>query len=441
MNGAGDQELQSVFSIILERRWLAIGVAFLAVAGGIAYTVFAPPIWEAKATIVFPVRSPGVLGTGNFDQGSLATSLAGGPTPLKVFAGMLESERALDFISDKSGVGRRKVRDMRFIQEQPTESSITISARDTDAKRAQSIVALHLDALREVNEKVSKPLDSNDAELLKAKLTVQQKVVADCEKALLEFQQKAQTSPTVVAAASGKDLNLIPASGHWSELLSQLEIQHASLDTSIRDAQSRTKHIAATQGNLPSSLPPVEKWRGKLTDLEYELKVKELTLAKEAPEVVKLRQTINLTEQQLRSELAQYSTAKSAGMVDSSSLTQRVALEAQISAVSRLAKLAPAEAIKLSQLTRDVTTQSSILQQLQSQYELASLQADRDPNHWQVLDEPRVDDKAINKSFAKNGIMSLIGGCALGAFFAIFAPRRKQKAEKIVTEIYESKAA
>jgi uncharacterized protein involved in exopolysaccharide biosynthesis len=120
---------------------------------------------------------------------------------------------------------------------------------------------------------------------------------------------------------------------------------------------------------------------------------------------------------------------------------ERVSLEAQIAAVSRLAKLAPAESIKLSQLTRVVTTQSTIVQQLQAQYQLASLQADRDPNHWEVLDDPRVDDKAVNKSFSKNGILSLIAGLALGAIAALFAPKRKVKAIKADPQISLDKAA
>ena len=106
-----------------------------------------------------------------------------------------------------------------------------------------------------------------------------------------------------------------------------------------------------------------------------------------------------------------------------------------------MAKLAPAESIRLSQLTRDVTTQGAILQQLQAQYQLADLQADRDPNKWEVLDEPRVDEKAVNKSLSKTGILSLLAGSALGTLAAMFAPYRKRKLADSEPEIKISKAA
>ena len=446
MNQTNDQELQSVFSVIWERKWLALSVAALVIAGGVAYTTFATPIWEARATLIFPVRLQSTLGNNGFDQSAPSSN---GPTPLRVFGGMLNSESALNIVSKTTHTERRKVRDMRTIQEQVPENSITISARDTNADLAKNVVASHLDALKSINDTVSKPLNQNDVEVIKTQLVAQRKRLASDERALLNFQQKSTTAPTVEAAGSGKDLSLIPNAGRWGEMLRQLEVQYASLDSSIKDAQHRMNRIAKNRSDLPASLPPVEKWRTKLTDLQYDLQLKELALAPEAPEVVKLKKTIQITKAELKSELSKYALAANAGMVDASGdtsklpnlLTQRVAIEAQIRAVKRLAEAAPAESIKLSQLTREVTTQSSILQQLQSQYQQATLQADRDANRWEVLDEPRVDDRAINKSYTKNGVLSAIAGCAFGALLAMIAPRRRRKAAVLEFQPDTKKAA
>ena len=442
------QELQSILSVVWDRRKLAFSVAGLTIIAGISYTVFVQPVWEAKATIVFPVRTPSILGTGSFEQSGLAASLTGGPTPLKIFGGMLESERAIGYVADMSDLRRRAIKDMRSIQDSPTQNSITISARHTDADLAKRVVTLHLDALTRINNSVSKPLVADDAIVLKGQLESQKKALLKSENELLAFQQTAQTAPSIGSSGSGKDSTIIPNAGRWSEMLHSLELQFVTLDTSIKDAQSRIRKLSTSLKDLPASLPPVEKWRGKLTELQYELKVKELTLAPESPELVKLRKTIEVTQDELQSELSKYTKSALAGMVDTAdssriptSLTQRVALEAQINAVRRLAKLAPAEAIRLSQLTRDVTTQGAILQQLQAQYQLADLQADRDPNKWEVLDEPLVDEKAVNKSFSKNGILSLLAGCALGTLAAMFAPHRKRKISDSKPEISISKAA
>ncbi len=442
------QELKSIFSIVWERRKLAFSIAGLTIIAGLSYTILTPAVWEAKATIVFPVRTPSILGTGSFEQSGLAASLTGGPTPLKIFGGMIESERAIGYVANMSDLSRRAIKDMRSIQDSPSQNSITVSARHTNAALAKRVVSLHLDALTKINNSVSKPLVSDDAVVLKAQVESQKKALQKSEAELLAFQQTAQTAPSFGSSGSGKDSTIVPNAGRWSELLQSLQLQFVTLDTSIKDAQSRIRKLSTSLKDLPASLPPVEKWRGKLTELQYDLKVKELTLAPESPELVKLRKTIEVTENELKSELAKYTKSALAGMVDTAdssriptSLTQRVALEAQIAAVRRLAKLAPAESIRLSQLTRDVTTQGAILQQLQAQYQLADLQADRDPNKWEVLDEPRVDEKAVNKSLSKSGILSLLAGLALGTLAAMFAPNKKQKLADSEPEITISKAA
>ncbi len=443
-----NQELKSIFSIVWDRRKLAFSVVGFTVIAGLTYTIVTPAVWEAKATIVFPVRTPSILGTGSFEQSGLAASLTGGPTPLKIFGGMIESERAIGYVSDMADLTRRTIKDMRTIQDSPSQNSITVSARHTNKDLAKRVVSLHLDALTKINNSISKPLVSDDAVVLKAQVDAQKKALVKSENELLAFQQSAQTAPSIASSGSGRESTIVPNAGRWSELLQSLQLQFVTLDTSIKDAQSRIRKMSTSLKDLPASLPPVEKWRGKLTELQYDLKIKELTLTSESPELVKLRKTIEVTENELHSELAKYTKSALVGMVDTAdssriptSLTQRVALEAQIAAVRRLAKLAPAESIRLSQLTRDVTTQGAILQQLQAQYQLADLQADRDPNKWEVLDEPRVDEKAVNKSLSKTGILSLLAGSALGTLAAMFAPYRKRKLADSEPEIKISKAA
>ena len=450
MSQANEQELQSVFSIIWERKKNLFTVTGAAVLAGIAYTLFAPAVWEAKASIVFPVRTPSLLGSGSFEQSGLAATLSGGPTQLKIFSNMMESDTALTYVANQVGLPKREVKDMRNFSEQTGASSIDISARSTNAAQAKAIVAAHIQALTDINKAVGKPLVSNDSDVLKGQVDKQKERLQKAEQNLLIFQQTAVTAPSVVAGGSGKDVNIVPNAGKWGDMLKTLELQLVPLVSSIQDAESRMNKMSTKYKNLPASIPPVEKWRGKLTEQQFELKNKELTLAHDAPEMVKLRKAIEITEGELQTELTKYAQAANLGLVDTQGglnklptvLTQRVALEAQIAAVRKLAALAPAESIKLSQLTRDVTTQSAILGQLQGQYQLASLQAERDPNHWEVLDQPAVDDKPVNKSFSKNGMLSLIAGLALGSLFALFAPQRKAKAtKKSQPEITLDKAA
>jgi len=435
-----NQELPSVMSMIWARKKIFFAVFGTAVAAGLGYTLFAPAIWEAEATIIFPVRAPSILGAGSFDQSSLAASLTGGPTPIKVYDGILESARALAMVSAGSGLTRRQVEDMRSIQDQTMESTVTITARDRNADLAKKVVALHLQALDTINQQVCEPLASSDADVLAAKVADQQRKVDAAQQQLLAFQKTAVTAPSLAASGSGKDVTFVPATSKWDEMLHDLDLDYNRIQTSIDDVESRTHAIARLGGKLPSDLPPAQKWRDKLTDMQYDLQIQELTLAPQAPEITKLKKAIGVTQGELQSELSKYDVATSQGMVNpaegdsaaklSSLLTQRVVTESQIRAVRKLAALAPAEAIRLSSLSRDVSTQGAILQQLQGQYALARLQADRDPNHWQVLDEPEVEDKPVNKSFSKNLSLAALAGIALGAFAALAWPRRKPRASE-----------
>ncbi len=442
-----ESEMPSVFSLIWARKGLFFAGLALALAAGIGYTVFAAPIWEAKATLIFPVRTPSLLGAGSFDQASLAATLTGGATPLKVFGGMLESERALQYVSEATGLSRRRVREMRRLQDQAMESSLTVLARSQDGDLAKRVVALHLEALERINDEVSRPMAALDGEALEKRVARQREKVALAEANLLAFQSQAISAPSVVATGSGKEANVVPNGSRWGQTLKELELDLGRLNAAIGSTLARTRAIAGQGGKLPASLPPVQKWRERLTALQYDLRIQELTLAPSAPEIQKLRQTIAITEGQLRSELQSYAQAASKGMVDPGAgdsdrlpgmLTQRVVVESQIHAVRKLAQVAPAEAIELSRLTREVGTQSAILQQLQAQTEIAALNAERDPNRWQVLDVPQIDDKPINKSFFKNGAISGVGGLALGSFLALAWPRRRRVPRAVVqSELFD----
>ncbi len=245
-----NQELKSIFSIVWDRRKLAFSVVGFTVIAGLTYTIVTPAVWEAKATIVFPVRTPSILGTGSFEQSGLAASLTGGPTPLKIFGGMIESERAIGYVSDMADLTRRTIKDMRTIQDSPSQNSITVSARHTNKDLAKRVVSLHLDALTKINNSISKPLVSDDAVVLKAQVDAQKKALVKSENELLAFQQSAQTAPSIASSGSGRESTIVPNAGRWSELLQSLQLQFVTLNTSIKDAQSRIRTMSTSLKDL-----------------------------------------------------------------------------------------------------------------------------------------------------------------------------------------------
>lgn len=443
-------ELPSFFGEIWKgRKILAIFLGVALVLGAI-YTLFIPPVWEAKATLVFPTRPPSILGASGFaDQASLAASLVGGATPLKVYTGFLESDRTLDTVSKAVDMDRLTVKDMRDISDSSTQSTITVTAKSRDPELAKKVVALHLKALDEINEDVAEPMYSDDLNVLRNAVAKQRVRITDAEERLRDFQKHSETAPTITPIGTGKDAEVLALPGTWDLQLRQAEIQLDGINGRIESAQSRTRQLAATSADLPSDLPPAKRWRSVLSDLEYQLRVKEITLAPTAPEIVSLKKQIGVTRAHLKTEIAAYVKAVGNGNIDPtgdstseaqsgvgsqpakaslpSLLTERVGVEAQIAALDKLAKLAPDESVQLSRLLRDVATQGAILQQLEAEEQVAQIQAKRNPNHWEVLDTPRIEDKAVNKSFSKNLTVALVLGLILGCIGALLGGRSKRQ--------------
>ncbi len=421
-----DREVTMSDTLWGERKLVGI-VVVVAIVIGAVYTFFVPPVWDARATIYFPLKSPSLLGLSSLgDAGSSLASLTGGPTQIKVFAGLLESEATMDRIQKETGLDRLKLRDMCDIVDKKAENTLTVSVKDKDQNLALKIVKIHLDSLTDLNTKLNGPQAQDDEQVLKREVDLQQSNLDLAEKNLLAFQRKAVTSP-MVSAGGEKGDSIVTAPASWLQQLRQLEVSLQAVDSGLEAARSRTEKNSKIPWNVPSDLPPVKKWQSQLTDLEYGLKVKELTYAPTAPEVVSLKKLIVITRKQLTDDVQKYVHAINIQSLDPSApestvpklLADRVDLTSQIAAVKQLAKLAPGEAVELGHLMREVGMKSKILQTVVAEYEMAKMQGERNPDHWEVLDQPRIMEKATNKSYSKNLlIFAFVGfGLAVGAAF------------------------
>jgi uncharacterized protein involved in exopolysaccharide biosynthesis len=427
----------------LAARWKTVLVILLlSLSCGIAYTLFAPAVWEARATVIFPVRQASALGLAGGDASAI-TSALGGPTPVRVYSGILESARTVDYVAKETGLSRLDVKRMRKVLDQAMENTITVSAANRDPELAKRLVALHLQALETINEDLNMPQSENDVAVLRERIEQQNKTIAKFEQELLEFQSRAVTAPSVTQTGAGQDSTIVASPSGWVSTLRQLELQYARVDSEIGQIHAWSDKIAKEGGELPTPFSGAEKWRKALTDLEYELRVKELTYASTSPEVKKLREQIAITRRQMQGELDKHVRATEEGFIDPSSvggdklpglMAERVALEAQIQAVKRLADLAPAESVELSRLLREIATHTAILNQLEGQLQVAAVQQARDPNRWEVLDEPYVEDKPLNKSYLRNCGAAL----AIGLLFSLLLCSRPQRGGEVRLELDEA---
>jgi uncharacterized protein involved in exopolysaccharide biosynthesis len=106
---------------------------------------------------------------------------------------------------------------------------------------------------------------------------------------------------------------------------------------------------------------------------------------------------------------------------------QRVGLEAQVSALQRLAARAPEDTLQLQRLAREVSTLNELVQQLRVSLEQARMELSRDPNRWEVLEDGRLKEEPVNKRWKLSIALALAGGGMLGVLVVLFTLPRGER--------------
>lgn len=420
-------ELNLILAKVSRNRTSVFLIVLVALVIGLGYTFLSPPLYEAKTTVFFPTRASAVLGPSGVTEGSGGGSslLGGGPSPLKIVRAFLESERALDAVEHQSGLPRKKLVDCRKITEDPTSNTLAMSIFLGEKDKAKAMLEQYLVSLGQINADLSIQSVSADTEALRQELLRQQEKLRKSETRLLAFQRQAVTSPMISGSSGGSPTPNIQAS--WGQQLLQVRIDLGTVKAKLSAALAKYRDVMGDPKSIPADLPPVRAIRPSLVQAEYQLKLSLQTLGPDSPVIRREMDGIQNLKDQLHSELKSYLESAQKGLTDptqgSDSLTnmiqQKVALESEIEALQRLVKLAPDEARTLARLSREVSIDSQIVQQVTLQFQVAKLQGLRDPNKWSLLDPPRVFEEPVNKKYLLTGLLALLSGVILGLIWAI----------------------
>lgn len=412
-------ESHSTLGVLWRGRWTVVGFLIAGITLAALYTWYRKPQFEGSAVILMPSAQSG--GANSLAQQLGMTLPVQGQSNIYMFKQILESSRARKAVGEAVGLPRSGIRDRTQIEENSTANSILIRVLDTDRERALKITSAFLDELRTIHKEMSIPTRENQVADLEDSLKDRQLKLRKAEEELREFQMTAKTAPTVSGSST------VMTGTRYIEQLRQLELDRARVSESLKSAKSRVERAKGSRIELPSDIPTAKEWREKLASLEYDLRVLEISAGPRDPNVVKLREQIQITKQSLRNEVDNYVSAVRSGLVDPtlesgiqnlSKLSQTVAgLDAQISALRRLAAIAPSEAMQFQRLIGEVAALQKLVEQARVQLEQARTEAAADPNRWEVLDVPEVSEDPVNKDYAKNmavgGVVSLVAGLAL----------------------------
>lgn len=432
---AEEISLGDLFAVIWQRKWLVAAVTALSMLIAVLATWLPAPVYEASSVLLFPAGgvSP-LLGIAQ----SLGISVpSGGSAPLKMYRTVLESDRIRRLLAEQVGLTPRQIEQMTTIKDDAQASAITIIVRHKDPALAQRVAKLYIHALGTLNREMNLPLARNQVEFLEKELAQRTRQLRQAEDELLRFQRQMVReggAPAVGGSPAGTGGSAarvaMGVEGAYLQQLNSARLQLEQVQQQIRQARAAAQRAASSATELPADLPPAAEWRSKLTELEYELRVAEITYGPDAPDVVRLRKQIELTRQQLRKSIEDYLRAVNLGLESNLAPLelQRVGLEAQIAALQQLAERAPEDTLKLQRLAREVVALGEIVQQLRVALEQARLELSRDPNRWEVLEEGTLQERPVNKRWRRNIALALLAGIMFGSVISVWGGGRSSPA-------------
>lgn len=398
------------------KKGVIIGATCVGLAAAVAFTVFSPARWQAKATLVMPmpettpINSPLAAFVG---QGASGT--------IDVLAGLAKSHRSLSEVAAKTNSDPFELDRIIRAEVDAAAGQLVLTAEDTDKAKATSYLKESIVSLDKLAKEVGLSVASRTRSEVGASLANRRAELKAAEERLSTYLSSALTAPDPANPGTSAEYRKA-----YAEAAINLERVERQLDANRTMAGQM-----ANNAELPTGIPELQTLREQLIAKETELANARIHFAETSREVGTLVKQVNVLKETVRKEVTKRMQAVNEG-VDARAAeleATKLVLSWQVGALKRLADAAPKEAAEAARLNREVQTLGSVVNELRMQYEKARIDADVDKVRWSVLEEPYIVEPAVNKRFARAGAFG--GGlgfliACLGVFVA--NGRRERKA-------------
>lgn len=385
---------------------------FAAVCAAIAVglTLYMKPMYQAEATLLMATQTQSVnplssiLGKADAD-------------PLSVLRGIVRSRTSMERIAAKTGTELKDLEKAVSATINSEENQLTITVQwKKDKDMAIKIAAATIETLDQLKKDIGFSVANRQSQLLERQIKQKQSELDAAVKSVKEFQKimKAPVDPTTPASIA-----------ELMKQRAQLESDLEALKITIREAKKQVERVAGSPVELPTGLPNADEWRNRVVKAEYDLRIAEVKLGPEAPDVVRLRRELQITRDQLQQQISNYLKSVTSN-VDANIVqleAQRIVLEWRVASVREMAAAAPDEAAELQKRLRDVTELTGMVSALRQQYELKKIDEVGDVS-WSVLEPPHFpDEEPMNKNFIRNGFVGFFAGVFFAAMGTIIRQR------------------
>jgi tyrosine-protein kinase Etk/Wzc len=251
--------------ILAKHKRMIIGLTTGLTVIAILYTLTLPNIYTASAKILPPQQQSGLLSAAMM-SGALATmggDLLGESKNAKLYSEILRIESLRDPIIERFNL--KKVYKAKLLEDvykrmdktitvvSGKEGIITISADDTDPKRAADLANAHVDQLRKLTSSLSMTGASNSREFLAGRIEETRKELAQAENNLKSFQSKHNILDAQAQAGA--------TMGALNQLSSQLSAQEIQLDILRRTYSESSQQVKNLRQSIASLRDQIVKYK------------------------------------------------------------------------------------------------------------------------------------------------------------------------------------
>ncbi|MDI9636797.1 hypothetical protein QPK87_39015 [Kamptonema cortianum] len=412
-----DPDMEFVRERLMGNRKIIAWMVGIGVIGAGLWTLFVPPVYEARASVIMPAAAErsGALG--------LAASLGltagdGSNSNLSMLGAILDSERMLNVLHESTGIEKKKLRERRSVRQNKQSNIIEIKFKDKNPDRALKMCSTALESLELFNSELSIRTQSHRADLLKAKVEEYLDNLRDLERRFERFVRNSKSVPVPLVDEKGEtEKAFISAKATLQKLRSDL----TKLNQAEVEDQTAIKAALSAQGRLPTDIPQMQTTYDDLLLAEREYVTAKATYTESAPQVVQLKQKVDALRAQVRQQAQDYSKAYNSGLIkDGAELrVAKKVIEDQIRELEIQVEVAPVETTEYIRLKGEADVLQEVIKQLTVQWEQAELDRASDPNRWEILDQPELADKPVNKRFGLSLGIGLATSLFLGLLVAL----------------------
>lgn len=391
-------------------RWKVVvgGITLIAVAYAAVTGSREKPIYGAEARIMLTSIEAQAA------DNPLAIILGDQSGPLNMLRGVFDSHETQVEIAQKAGLTKEDVKKKLTVLPEPQTKQLILQARKESTETNLKLVQAAVEVLDRRSSQLQFGPAASQAQKIKPSLEAREKSLANVEDELANFTKTMVSGPDAPSVL---------------KQLRELELQYGAAQEALAAAERRV--IDAADIDIPTFLPGTQELRATIIDRRLHLNTLLQSLAEGNPQVVKARRDLKIAEDTLNAEVQKYvrSVSKNVDPATAELAGKAAVLKWQVEEAQKRARLAPEEAKQFARLTREVASQTELVNQLRKQYELVLIQADTERLTYTLLDKPytREDrENGVASKVIKYLIAGFVGGMVVAWFLGKLASRRRR---------------